>query len=247
MSSRDRLGDDRRHLRIPAPAFLEVLAAPGRCSARSGRRGSGTRGRPSCRPGRGRRRRPRPSCACRDVLRAGDARAPWRRRPGANRRSRANKNGRPQGGRRDGLLARSGQREHEHAVAALEVELRVAAAATAMYCLPSDHVRHRRRVDAGAALELHSFLPVFASSALNQPLPSPLKTRPPAVASTPPISGCSVSCFHATLPVSRLTADSRPHCFSLGITLNAPPSHSLPPGILRRLDVVGHRLVQVGA
>ena len=30
--------------------------------------------------------------------------------------------------------------------------------------------------------------------------------------------------------VSRLTADRRPHCFSLGMTLKAPPSQSLPPG-----------------
>ena len=64
------------------------------------------------------------------------------------------------------------------------------------------------------------------------PLPSPLNTRSPAVASTPPISGCSVSTFQAILPVSTFTAASRPHCFSLGMTLNAPPSHSLPPGYL---------------
>ena len=50
--------------------------------------------------------------------------------------------------------------------------------------------------------------------------------------STPPISGCSVSNFHAILPVSMLTAAKRPHCFSPGTTLNAPPSHSLPPGYL---------------
>jgi hypothetical protein len=51
------------------------------------------------------------------------------------------------------------------------------------------------------------------------------------VASPPPISGCAVSCFHANLPVSTLTAATRPHCFSLGMTLNAPPSQSFePPG-----------------
>ena len=36
--------DHRRHLRVAAPAFLEVAAAAGRGSARSGRRGSGTSG-----------------------------------------------------------------------------------------------------------------------------------------------------------------------------------------------------------
>src|SRR6185503_6416343 len=80
-------------------------------------------------------------------------------------------------------------------------------------------------------LKLHSFLPVAESRALKLPLPSPKKNRPPPVVRPPPISGCSVSCFHATLPVSTLTAETRPHCFSPGITLKAPPSHSLePPG-----------------
>src|SRR5215475_6995768 len=82
-------------------------------------------------------------------------------------------------------------------------------------------------------LKLQSRLPLFASSALKLPLPSPKKNKLPAVASPPPISGCSVSCFHATLPVSTFTAATRPHCFSLGMTLNAPPSQSFePPGYL---------------
>src|SRR5947208_3517080 len=80
-------------------------------------------------------------------------------------------------------------------------------------------------------LYFHSSLPFLASNALNQPLASPLNTRSPAVASTPPISGCGVFTPQATLPVSRLTATSRPHCSSAGMVLNAPPSHSLlPPG-----------------
>src|SRR4051812_25364972 len=80
------------------------------------------------------------------------------------------------------------------------------------------------------ALKRHSSLPLEASNALNQPLASPLKTRLPAVASTPPMSGWSVLTPQATLPVSTFTATRRPHCCSLGIVLNAPPSHSLPLG-----------------
>src|SRR6185369_11365302 len=103
-------------------------------------------------------------------------------------------------------------------------------AATATYCLPPTMYETAGALTPAPHWYSQSFLPVFASKARKRPLPSPLKTRSPAVASTPPISGCSVSNFHATLPVSRLTADRRPHCFSLGITLNAPPSQSLPPG-----------------
>src|SRR5580765_3719797 len=79
-------------------------------------------------------------------------------------------------------------------------------------------------------LYFHNSLPLAASNALNQPFASPLNTRLPAVASTPPISGCGVFTPHATLPVSRFTATSRPHCSSPGMVLNAPPSQSLPPG-----------------
>src|SRR5437762_3058628 len=80
------------------------------------------------------------------------------------------------------------------------------------------------------ALKRHSSLPLAASNALNQPLASPLNTRLPAVARTPPISGWSVLTPHATLPVSTLTATRRPHCCSVGIVLKAPPSQSLPLG-----------------
>src|SRR5206468_12989511 len=83
---------------------------------------------------------------------------------------------------------------------------------------------------AAPQLYFQSSLPVLASNALNRPLASPLKTTSPAVASTPPISGCGVLTPHATLPVSRLTATRRPHCSSAGIVLNAPPSQSFPPG-----------------
>src|SRR3954468_16983849 len=103
-------------------------------------------------------------------------------------------------------------------------------AATATYCLPPTMYDTAGALTPAPQLYFHSSLPVFESKALNHPFASPLKTRPPAVARTPPISGCGVLCFQATLPVSRFTATSCPHCSSLGITLNAPPSHSLPPG-----------------
>jgi len=65
---------------------------------------------------------------------------------------------------------------------------------------------------------------------LTRPLPSPAKTSPPAVASAPPIIGCSVLCCQAIFPVSTLTAVTLPDCGSLGMTLKAPPSHSFPSG-----------------
>src|ERR1700687_5153545 len=79
-------------------------------------------------------------------------------------------------------------------------------------------------------LNFHSSLPVLESNALNHPLASPLNMRPPAVASTPPISGCGGLWLQATLPVLRLTATKLPHCSSEGMVLKAPPSQSLPPG-----------------
>src|SRR5262245_64581178 len=100
-----------------------------------------------------------------------------------------------------------------------------------MCCLPPTVYDTGIALAPAPQLNVHSRLPVLLSSALKLPLPSPKKYNPPAVASPPPISGCSVSYFQATLPLSTSTAATRPHCFSLGITLNAPPSQSFaPPG-----------------
>src|SRR5215471_15890107 len=60
-------------------------------------------------------------------------------------------------------------------------------AATAMYCLPPMLYETAGALTPAPHWYSQSFLPVFASKARNRPLPSPLKTRPPAVASTPPI------------------------------------------------------------
>src|SRR5437899_11550348 len=99
-----------------------------------------------------------------------------------------------------------------------------------MYCLPSTMYETAGALTPAPQLCFHSSLPVLASYALNHPFASPCNTRSPAVARTPPIRGSGVFTFHVTFPVSRLTATSCPHCCSLGIVLNAPPSHSLPPG-----------------
>src|SRR5664279_1824792 len=55
-------------------------------------------------------------------------------------------------------FARSRQGEHEHGVAALEVELRVAARRDRDVLLAADHVRDGGRVDAGAGLVLPELL-----------------------------------------------------------------------------------------
>src|SRR5262245_24199890 len=65
---------------------------------------------------------------------------------------------------------RSGQRVYEHAVAALEVELRVAAAAHRDVLLLPDRVRDRHRVRAGAALEAPQELPGLRVERLEEPV-----------------------------------------------------------------------------
>src|SRR5258708_8911281 len=100
-------------------------------------------------------------------------------------------------------------------------------AATATYCLPFTMYDTGGALTPAPAWYCHSTLPVAASSALKNPVPSPKNTRPPAVASAPPIRGCSVSYFHATLPASALTAESRPHRLSLALPFNPPASPSL--------------------
>src|ERR1051325_968349 len=72
----------------------------------------------------------------------------------------------------------------------------------------------------------HSTVVVFASYPLTRPFPSPVNTRPPAVAVTPPIIGCSVFTCQAILPVARFTAETLPHWASPGMATNALPSHS---------------------
>src|SRR5947208_16751088 len=55
---------------------------------------------------------------------------------------------------------RSGQRENEHAVAALRVDLHIAAGSDRDVLLAVDHVRHGGRVDAGAAIVFPQLLAV---------------------------------------------------------------------------------------
>ena len=76
----------------------------------------------------------------------------------------------------------------------------------------------------------HKTLPVLASYALNRPLPSPAKTRSPAVALMPPIIGWSVFACQAIFPVLMSTAVTLPDCGSVGMVLKAPPSQSFPSG-----------------
>src|SRR5919201_4349159 len=78
------------------------------------------------------------------------------------------------------------------------------------------------------ALNCQSSLPVLESKALKLPFPSPVKVRPPAVASEPPIIGWGTFCCQAIFPVLRLTAEKRPYCSSPGMATNAEPSQSFP-------------------
>ncbi len=65
-------------------------------------------------------------------------------------------------------------------------------ATTAMYCLPSIIKVMGGAFTPASILVVHNSSPVFALKALKLPLPSPLKTKSPAVESVPPIRGSSV-------------------------------------------------------
>src|SRR5437016_4248572 len=87
-------------------------------------------------------------------------------------------------------------------------------AATATNCSPSTENTDGAALTPAPHWNCHSTLPVLASYALNQPLPSPVKTRPPAVAVAPPIMGCSVFTCHTFFPVARsiaVTLDRKAH------------------------------------
>src|SRR6186713_2987333 len=62
--------------------------------------------------------------------------------------------------------------------------------ATAMNCSPFHSKLIGAELQPAPALYCQSRLPVFESKALKLPLPSPVKVRPPAVESVPPIIGC---------------------------------------------------------
>ena len=134
------IGDICGSLRRPSLKSLQLEVEVARGLAGEDRE---LRRRPNCRSGRGRRRRlppwlrpPRPAHgACGDAARGATAKAGEPRR-------RSKETGRPQAACR-ARCTRSVQREHEHAVAALEVDLVVAAAAHRDVLLAADHVRHR--------------------------------------------------------------------------------------------------------
>src|SRR5439155_21637243 len=68
----------------------------------------------------------------------------------------------------------------------------------------------------------HSRLPLAASKAMNWPLCEPVKTRPPAVDSTPDQKGDLLSTRQTALPVTGSQATSEPRLPSSGET--KPPS-----------------------
>src|ERR1700722_15953456 len=74
--------------------------------------------------------------------------------------------------------------------------------------------------------------PDFALKASNQPLPSPMNTRFPAVARAPPINGCGALYCQAILPVSTSSATNGPSWIEpLATFENALPSR-IRPGVL---------------
>src|SRR5690349_23686158 len=76
---------------------------------------------------------------------------------------------RSRSGRRDAARRWLRQREHEQAVAALEVELRVTARRYRDVLLAVDHVRHRWRIRAGTDVELPQLL---AGARVERPEPA---------------------------------------------------------------------------
>src|SRR6266851_4752695 len=85
-------------------------------------------------------------------------------------------------------------------------------AATATYCRPSSSYVTGGAFTPAPQLNCQSRAPVRVWKALKSPLPSPTNTRSPAVASTPPTSGCAVVTCQAIFPRARVSmALSVPH------------------------------------
>ncbi len=78
------------------------------------------------------------------------------------------------------------------------------------------------------ALNAHSLAPDFASYAAKSAAPSLPNTRPPPVASRPPMPGSSYRVSQTTRPEPGSTATVFPHWSSPGIATKALPSHSFP-------------------
>src|SRR5665213_3301437 len=77
------------------------------------------------------------------------------------------------------LLACALEREHEDAVAALEIELRVAAGGDGDVLLAVDGIRHRRRIDAGAAIVLPQLVAVLRIERLEPAVALAVEHEPP--------------------------------------------------------------------
>src|SRR6185295_11207257 len=86
----------------------------------------------------------------------------------------------------------------------------------------------------------HSFLPLVESNARNSPVCAPVKTRSPAVASTPDQNGTLVGYSQMTLPVSGSIAERYPRLPSAGSTQPpiSTPRYQSPPGLYSCLTVL---------
>src|SRR5215472_13331040 len=84
------------------------------------------------------------------------------------------------------------QGERDDGVAALVVELHVAAGGDHDVLLAADHVGGGRRIDAGPGIERPQHLAVLGVIGAEAAVAFAANTRPPAVARMPPIIGCGV-------------------------------------------------------
>src|SRR2546422_5787819 len=138
------------------------------------------------------------------------------------------------------------EREDNHAIAALEVDLRVAAAAHGDILLAADHVGDRLRVGAGAAVEAPQLLAgrrverVEAAVTLTE---EEQAARGGQAAADQRLLGIVLPGHLAGVDIDG--RDAAPLLLARDNLERAAEPHLRAAGILRRLDVIGHRLVQV--
>src|SRR5665213_3074746 len=137
------------------------------------------------------------------------------------------------------------EREHEDAVAALEIELRVAAGGYGDVLLAVDGIRHRRRIDAGAAIVLPQLVAVLRIERLEPAVALAVEHEPPCRSQH--AADQRLGRLHApgNLAGVEVDRDQTPPLLLARDRLERAAQPQLAARIRRRLDLVGHRLMQV--
>src|SRR6266853_1250384 len=227
-----KLRDERRHRRLAAPTFLEVLQL--KIEIAGGLAGEDRK------------------LAARRVAvgavtgRARPGLALPRRRIGVRsvEENEEKQKGRPAGGLPG--LHTSGQSEYDHAVAALEVDLRISARGDGDVLFVLHHVGDGRRVDAGSGLVLPQQASGLRVERLEEPVALAEEHQAPGRGERPSDQGL----LGVVLPrdLAGIDVDRREPAPLLlaryGLECAAEPELAAAR-VVRGFDVIGHRLMQV--